>query len=847
MPSKKKRRGRIAPAEQLRLAALAEEIAGVGHWYWHLGNGRIYWSDETARIHGVVPGRFEPSLEATIAAYHPEDRAAVLQHLADAQAETAAFDYEARLARPHGGWRRVQVTGRCQTNARGEAEALVGVIRDITDRGEAGRGEQEAPVAEDAAEAPAGQPQPDHLGALETLIECIDHGVLFLDADLHVRAANQAFCTLSGIPERVIATWPPLSVILDHAIENGFRDPEDPDRPLDPIAYLAAVEQGRFGPLVLPCGDGRLLDHLCVPLPDGGRLLIYREAAAIPERQPDRPPSDNTAEGHDGAEAETAALPPLPSLLTALGRKLDLPIKGVINAAALLLDSDLDEEQRQFALMAQEAGADLVTILDQYLTLSSMAAGKPALDVTAIDLPALVEETVAAVAARAAGKGIEVSSYIAADVPAALAGDPARVQRILLHLVRNALRFTEEGGVALEVTRDPDAAAAGDIRLRFDVADTGVGMPQGQIAALEAGPDAKAGGLGLLVCRHLAEAMGGRLGIAGEPGQGCRFWFTAAFDRMDGAPTMSWFEAPGGPLPVARILVVDDNPVSRVTLEKQLQDMGLRAESVGDARSALDLLDRSAGDAEPFAAAIIDQHMPEVDGVELCRLIREPARQSGLRLVLASTSQDAASDAQARRLHADFALAKPLSARALAACLDKVFHQAAAESAPEIEAPAPEATVPAAEKSLHILLVDDDPLNRRLVVELLADAGHRVEAVGTGYEATEAFRDMPYDLVVMDIQMPQMDGLETARRIRESGHHRADVPIIVMTGRALDGDRDRCLQAGANDYIVKPVAPPVLLEKVRHWGGIEPPAAAADADGEAPAGLDPAAPNTVAS
>ncbi len=155
--------------------------------------------------------------------------------------------------------------------------------------------------------------------------------------------------------------------------------------------------------------------------------------------------------------------------------------------------------------------------------------------------------------------------------------------------------------------------------------------------------------------------------------------------------------------------------------------------------------------------------------------------------------------------------------------------------------------MPVAAKSLHILLVDDDPVNRRLVVELLAGDGHRVEAVGTGYEATEAFRDMPYDLVVMDIQMPQMDGLETARRIRESGHHRADVPIIVMTGRALDGDRDRCLQAGANDYIVKPVAPPVLLKKVRHWGGIEPPAAAADADGEVPAGLDPAAPNTVAS
>ena len=243
--------------------------------------------------------------------------------------------------------------------------------------------------------------------------------------------------------------------------------------------------------------------------------------------------------------------------------------------------------------------------------------------------------------------------------------------------------------------------------------------------------------------------------------------------------------------------------------------------------------------------AIIDHHLPEVDGAELCRLIREPARTSGLRLVLASPSHDAASDAQARRLNADFALAKPLSARALAACLAKAFNDA--EPAPALEAPAPEATAPTAERSLRILLVDDDPLNRRLVVELLTGDGHRVDAAGTGYEATEAFRDLPYDLVVMDIQMPQMDGLETARRIRESGHHRADVPIIVMTGRALDGDRDRCLQAGANDYIVKPVAPPVLLEKVRHWGGIEPPVAAADIGGEEPADLDPAAPDTIAS
>jgi CheY-like chemotaxis protein len=434
-------------------------------------------------------------------------------------------------------------------------------------------------------------------------------------------------------------------------------------------------------------------------------------------------------------------------------------------------------------------------------------------------------------------------------------GDPTRLRQVVVNLVGNALKFTERGEVVVHVgAQGPGGGTgAGEVELHFSVRDTGIGIPPDKrrlifeaFAQADASTTRKYGGtgLGLAICSQLVHMMGGRIWVESEVGQGSAFHFTARFGRAKGPvarpPAAQPVQLYGLP-----VLVVDDNATNRRILEEVLRNWGLRAAAVGGGPAALAALGQAADAGEPFAVVLLDAHMPEMDGFTLAGRIRqgpEPRRTAIVMLTSAGRPEDVA---RCRELGIDAYLMKPVKQSelfdALLAALGR--SRRAASEAPAPEPPSPDSSSLAARpapRRLRVLLAEDHPVNQMLALRLLEKQGHTVVVAGDGHEALAALGRQSFDLVLMDVQMPGMDGLEVAARIRREerggGRH---VPILAMTAYAMKGDRERCLEAGMDGYVAKPIQPRELFEAI---DSLIPPAGAAPGAPASPApvaDLDP--------
>lgn len=447
------------------------------------------------------------------------------------------------------------------------------------------------------------------------------------------------------------------------------------------------------------------------------------------------------------------------------------------------------------------------------------------LEILDFDLRATLEDTTDILAIKAQEKQIEMVCIIDPDVPAFLRGDPGRLRQILINLAGNAVKFTHQGGVTIQVSlleeTEPHA------RLHFAIKDTGIGIPLDRIPILfspftqvDGSTTRKYGGtgLGLAISRQLTELMGGSIGVESELGKGSTFWFIIEFEKQPAnLPRLA--EIPAD-IQGTKILVVDDYEANRMLVSTLLKRWGCRYVEAADAQEALTLLQQASLDQDPFRIAILDYQLPGMDGADLGRQIKANQQIQSTHLVMMSSLGQRGDAARLKQIGFSGFLTKPVRQSQLYECLRLVLGRTIHTTQQTTTELITRHTIAEMKKhNFRILLAEDNPTNQLVALKILEKLGYRANAVANGQEAITTLRDIPYDLVLMDCQMPEMDGFEASRRIRsgETGTLNIQTPIIAMTAYALQGDKERCLQAGMSDYLTKPVEPARLAEMLEKW------------------------------
>ena len=619
----------------------------------------------------------------------------------------------------------------------------------------------------------------------ETLFENNPVAILTLDSSHKVMSCNPAFERMFGFE---------LSEFVGRSGEE-FIVPEDEDRRAESLKLMsrAAIGEGVHEIVSRRRKDGQVLQVELFAVPvvvigeQLGLLALYHDITSLIQAR----------------EAAEQAARTKSEFLANMSHEIRTPLNAIIGMAGLLLDTSLSDEQHEFANTVRISGDTLLTLINDILDFSKIEAGRMTLEKQPFYLASCVESALDLVAPRAAEKGIDLAYIMQDNIPTRWMGDVTRLRQVLVNLLSNAVKFTEKGEVVVNVHAEQKKGL--EYELFFSVRDTGIGIPKEKVDSLfqaftqvDASTTRRYGGtgLGLAISKHLVHLMGGKIWVDSEIGNGSTFYFTFRSDIVPGIEPVSVNVAQPN-LTGRKLLIVDDNPTNRVILSRQSQTWGMLPQAVESGAKALALLEHTPD----FDAAILDMQMPDMDGLTLAKIIQSNPAYANLPLIMLTSLGRRPEDESQVRFAAY--LTKPIKSSLLYEALISVFE--------EFPAAKKRDTIPlfdphmSEKHPLHILLAEDNVINQKVAVSILERLGYRPDVVANGLEVLEALRRQDYDVILMDVQMPEMDGEEAAVQIHKEWPAARRPRIIAMTANALEGDREHYLSIGMNDYISKPV------------------------------------------
>jgi PAS domain S-box-containing protein len=793
-------------AEQLHEAQRRLERASLsvqeGHWEIDLRTKAHWPSSNYYALLGYEPGEIPlDHMDLVRRIVHPDDEARAVQAARDHVNLGVEHDLELRIRCKSGEYRWFHLRGSAQRDANGTAVLLSGSIQDI----------QKQKLAEDALSAVQARLQRAIHGTQDGLWEVdVGAGKMWLSPRLHELLGYQ-----------------PGELGEERNVLRNLVHPDD--LPMSDAAVRRNIAEhcGIDMELRLRTKSGAYRWFRMRGTPDpNSRGAQHRASGSLQDVTEAREARDALIRASEAALAANRAKS---AFLANVSHEIRTPMNGIIGMTSLLLDTPLDRTQREYADTIRASADSLLTVINDILDFSKIEAGKLDVESIEMDLPGNIEDIGATMAFQAAAKGLELIIDVHPDVPARVLGDPQRIRQCLINLLGNAIKFTRVGEIAAEVSvveRNGD-----HVGVRFEVRDTGIGVARETMKSLfqpfvqaDSSTTRHFGGtgLGLSIVQRLVEMMGGQVGAESELGKGSRFWFVLPMKQ-----TLAVAAAPAAAGPVAkrsgaRVLVVDDNETNRRVIATHLRHAGYEVTLVAGGREALAAMRHAIGDMRPFDLVLADFMMPDMDGAMLGEQINSDPHLSRARVVLL-TSMDRHGDI--RRFAAmGFAgyLSKPVKARELLVCLEKVLareaHDFHAQTHPIVTSNAFHEHSAAMRFSGRVLLVEDNVVNQKVARRFLERLGCEVTLAENGAESIEAWENSEFKLVLMDVQMPVMDGYTATREIRAREGSRRRVPIVALTANAMTGQLERCLEAGMDGLLTKPLAVEALQDVLERYG-----------------------------